>query len=175
MLLNLTLNNTVLTVTKKGDQYINSPPPEKVIRELGWNEYPLPRALTAHYTFFMSKLHSRFRGNASVTGLWLNREGVAMTANRVTTNVQVACWILGKCLCTPLDIRRNMFTLLADEADKDAGLGDRFLQEVANLQNTSVKMIKQHYNIRFHNEKPKGTMEQIQQVLRSWRERVGVD
>lgn len=60
-----------------------------------------------------------------------------------------------------------MFTIIADKADGDPSLGDAFLEQVANLQNTSVDMIKKHYNMRFNNRRPKATMEKIQQVLHS--------
>lgn len=112
MLVNLTVINTKLA--EGGKQYINDPPPEKIIRELGWNQYPLPPSLTTQYTFFMAQ-HPKFKANSEVIGLWLNSKGTAMTANRVSSNVQAASWALGKYLCTPLDIRFCIITVFAKQ------------------------------------------------------------
>lgn len=146
----------------EGQQYLNNPPPEKISRQQGWNQYPLPVPLTPFYTF-MIKQHPNFRASDQVTAMWLNSHGKALTSNRVSSSVQAACWVLGNCLSTPLDIRRNMITLLADKADKLGG--DDFLAQLASLQGTSLAMIKSHYNIRFHNEAPKQVMSTITKHL----------
>lgn len=154
--MNLTINNT--HVDPKTNEYVCQPPAEKTQRKQGWNKYPIPACLTKYFEFFL-----RQRTNfcaSKVTAFWLCTNGKALSATKVSENVQLAAWVLGHYTFNPLDIRRNMLTLMSE-----TGLGDAFVEKVACLQGTSLPMVKGHYNIRFNNEQARQTMVSINNFL----------